>query len=193
MSGPTAKVPSKSALFAVTGTTNAGAVEILGASLDSVCKKKAKPDDRIDPCVIGNWKSQEWTLPGPIPDMNAKGGADARLTIRSDGHTTWNFESMQPVTEHDEQIDVTISSYSDGETEGFVKAKNGTWDVTGDFNGVEAWREDKILGRTKLVGGPGLFVAAMDGSYTCSSNLLSYSTTDPVEQATVSVLLERVK
>ena len=37
----------------------------------------------IDPCVVGAWKGQEFTLPGPIPDLDASGGANARMLIRA--------------------------------------------------------------------------------------------------------------
>ena len=100
---------------------------------------------------------------------------------------------MDPLTSTDDQIDVTTSLYSNSETDGFVKALDGDWEVTSDFSGVGAWREDNILGRTNLKAGPGLFVGALNGSYTCRGDLLSYRTLDPVENATVNVLLDRVK
>jgi hypothetical protein len=57
-----------------------------------------------------------------------------------------------------------------------------------NLDGVTAWSEDNIIGRYQLQGGPGLFVLVQDGSYTCKGGLLSYTTSDPVDGGSITVL-----
>jgi hypothetical protein len=46
-------------------------------------------------------------------------------------------------------------------------------------------------GPQQVEGGPGLYAGAVDGGYTCSGDTFSYSTVDPVESKTVSVLFHK--
>jgi hypothetical protein len=47
------------------------------------------PGSGIDPCVVGTWVSNEWTLPGPA-DLDGSGGAGAVMTVDSDGSVEWS-------------------------------------------------------------------------------------------------------
>jgi hypothetical protein len=193
-SPPGAQVPSNTMLVAVTGTTSVGKVEVIGVSLDDFCKIQPKALVKVDPCVVGKWVSSEWTLPGPIPEMDGLGGDGARVTVHADGRAEFDFRGMSPIAVNDEQIDVTTAMYSDGEATADLEANNGSWNVTGqDLDGMEGWAEDNIIGRYDLEKGPGLMVLLSDGSYTCGGggDLLSYSTPDPVEGSTISIVMHR--
>jgi hypothetical protein len=84
--------------------------------------------------------------------------------------------------------------YSDGKATADVEANDGDWKVSGDdLDGMEGWAEDRVVGTYPLEKGPGLFVLLSNGSYTCSGDLLSYSTEDPVEGSTISVVMHKKK
>ncbi|HNO80154.1 MAG TPA: hypothetical protein PKN33_19075 [Phycisphaerae bacterium] len=189
-------IPSNSAIVAVSGTTMATTLEIAGFSLDEYCQDDSVPDppaaEGVDPCIVGNWVSDEWVLPGPFSDLDGRGGNNAVVNIRANGVATWDFDNMQPITTEDDQIGVVTELYSRGTATAHIAAGDGNWDISErDITQLDAFAIDNILGQSALVGGPGLFVLLGDGAYTCSGSLLSYSSVDPVTDATVSVTLHK--
>jgi hypothetical protein len=189
-------IPANGAIVAVAGTTMATSLEIAGHSLDEYCRDDTVPEppaaEGVDPCIVGNWVSDEWVLPGPFSDLDGRGGDNATVNIRANGVATWNFNNMQPITTNDEQISVVTELYSRGSATAQIAAGDGSWDVSEiDLTQLDAYGIDNIQGQYSLVGGPGLFVLLGDGAYTCSGNLLSYSSADPVTDATISVTLHK--
>jgi hypothetical protein len=55
---------------------------------------------------------------------------------------------------------------------------------------MEGYSIDNIIGRFPLQGGPGLFVMMLDGSYSCGGATLTYTTIDPVENTSVTVVMQ---
>jgi hypothetical protein len=98
---------------------------------------------------------------------------------------------MAPIVVVDTQIDVTTELSTSGGATGTVTAINGIWTVDADTSGLSGRAVDNIIGEFPLAGGPGLFVAMSDGSYTCSGDTLTVTTRDPVEQRDIPVSLDR--
>jgi hypothetical protein len=144
----------------------------------------------VDACVVGTWVSADWTLPGPA-GLDGTGGSGALVTIGSDGSARWDFDGMAPIVAVDSQIDVTTEMSTSGGATGTVTAISGTWTVDADTSGLSGRAVDNIIGEFPLAGGPGLFVAMSDGSYTCSGDTLTVTTRDPVEQRDIPVSLDR--
>ena len=193
---PQTPIPSLSAMVSVAGTTEETTLEIIGLSLDDYCRRRNQPEpppaEGVDACIVGTWESDEWILPGPLPALNARGGAGAVVTIHANGLTEWDFSDMQPLTSVDSQIDVVTNQYSRGTATGRIETSDGDWTVSEtNTSAMTGFMIDNILGQIPLVGGPGLFVLLAEGGYTCGGDLLSYSTTDPVEGTTISISLHR--
>jgi hypothetical protein len=182
---PQTPIPALGAIVSVSGTTITSTIDVIGISLDEYCLG-------VDPCVVGTWVSDRWTMPGPTAGLSGTGGENARVTISADGQAQWNFDNMQPIATYDEQIDLTTELYSRGTATGRVAAGNGTWSVTeNDFSNLEGFAINNIIGEYPLSGGPGLFVLISDGTYTCSSSTLNYITIDPVEEKPITVTLHK--
>jgi hypothetical protein len=193
---PLPDIPSLGAIVSTTGTTVLSSVEITGISIDDYCSGDPETGQPaacgFDSCVVGTWVSDAWVLPGPISELDGNGGDGAVVMIRGSGVAQWNFDAMQPITIFDEQIDVTTELYSRGSASGRISATGGTWNVTqADTSQMEGFSIDNILGEFPLAGGPGLFVLLQDGQFTCSGSLLTYMTTDPVEDSPITITFRK--
>ncbi|MCB9867492.1 MAG: hypothetical protein H6816_12780 [Phycisphaerales bacterium] len=195
-SPPQTPIPANGAVVAVAGTSTPTTLEIGGYSLDDYCRDDSSPEpppaEGVDPCIVGTWVSDPWILPGPIPALDGTGGNNATLVVHASGQADWDFNGMQPITAVDSQIGVVTEQYTRGTATGHVAASDGHWEVNDrDITQLDGFAIDNIIGEFPLAGGPGLFVALGDGGYTCSGSLLSYTTSDPVTDDTISVTLHK--
>jgi hypothetical protein len=185
----TEPMPGQTALLAITGTNASSGVEIVGMSLDELCKDEPA-EAVVDKCLVGTWRSGEFEIPSIVPGYTSKGGSGAVVKIRADGSVTWDFANMEPSVSHDEQIGVTTAISSSGAATGQVTAKDGTWDMTqADTGGVTGRLSDTVLGDRPIPGGPGVYVMIGDGQYSCGSGSITYSSENPAEHSTVTVTL----
>jgi hypothetical protein len=185
-------IPADGALFAVSGIAVAASVEVVGASLADLCLEPdisvTVEDGPVDECLVGAWVSQMWTLPGPLPDLDATGGAGVVLDISASGDVIYDFEAMEPVSSYDEQIDVTFATVSRGTSTGQVVATGGTVELLAlDESGLVHRLEAGPVSQT-IPAGPSSYVelTAAD-SYTCSGNSFTTTEIDPVERSSVTI------
>jgi hypothetical protein len=184
--------PGESALVAVTGTAQGTVVKFTGSKLEVKCKEPPTTA-AVDRCLVGKWRNDPFTIPGPV-GYSPTGGDGAVVTIQSNGTVTWDFSTMEPVVSHDEQIDVTTALSTSGSATGHVAAQNGTWDIIDLDKSTMQGRMTDTLRRADrpIAGGPGLYVMIGDGTYRCGPGTIQYSSIDPVENKPVPITLKKV-
>lgn len=192
---PSEQLPSARALVAIVGTTDATEMVVEGRALDDFCKEKPEPPAKpVEPCLVGRWQTTEWTMPGPMPAMNAVGGSGARVEISADGRVEWQFDEMQPLRAADPNLGIVTLHDSYGSAEGTATGHGGEWEVEVDGNGVRGRLIDEVMGEMPLgnAEGPAVMVMMRDGDYTCTRDGIVFTSDDPVEHLPVDVeLVER--
>lgn len=179
------------AMVALTGGTAAASAEVRGRSIR--CEEDPGADKSlVESCVVGTWHTDPFTVPGPLPGLDAVGGKGAMAHIAASGRLEVDFTAMEPLVSHDAQIGVTTEFSSTGRGSADVTTSGSTWNVSGrDVSGIAGQITDNIIGPRPIPVGPALYVLTAAGTYRCDPDQLTYITTDVVEGVEITITLRR--
>jgi hypothetical protein len=156
------QAPADELAIGVAGLERGGTLRVRGMSFEDYCgpaspeppRPPAPPStdpDVVDPCLVGSWVSDAWTLPGPAgTDLGLAGGAGISMTIDRGGAVTTDFGGMAPMTG-------TFTQTQSGTASQTIRASDGTVDErTTDM---------------QMSLGPGVFAVWRDGTrYECGDD-----------------------
>ncbi|MFC0438707.1 hypothetical protein [Kutzneria buriramensis] len=117
----------------ISGGAKATAVSVTGMSLDDFCKRPAKG------CLVGTWTSVAFDIAAGA-GLTEHGGAGVKLTIDAKGAVAVDFNPMQPIVGHvqDMTVDIVFGGVSTGHiTLPPPNVTTGNWgDAHGEFGNV---------------------------------------------------------
>ena len=172
------QAPGTQLAIGVAGTATGGTLHVTGMTFEDYCgPKEPEPTDppvppAVDPCLIGAWVSDEWTIPGPPGvGLDLTGGAGISMMINREGLVTTDFAGMADMRG-------MIPQRQSGTATHEITAAGGTSDV--------------LSSSTEMNIGPGVFALWMDETrYECGTDSFTLINHDEVESVDIRIRFRR--
>jgi hypothetical protein len=125
----------------------------------------------VDACLVGTWRSQSATIPGP---PGQSGGAGIVMTIGADGAESIDYTGMQPLRDSAGNTNLWA-----GTAKGQIAASNGTVSLKSVGSSALALTFTPAHGPVHTnamsgLGPAGLGYNPIDHSYTCNATTLTF-------------------